>query len=82
MVATKTEAIIEGPAPVASEAEGHGRHAPAPVVTEAEAAIDTLAPVATEAEAAIQTLAPVATEGKVTTRWQLSLLKRKPPSGR
>ena len=59
-VVTKTEAIIEGPAPVASEAEAT-IDTSAPVVTEAEAAIDTLAPVATEAEATIQTLAPVAT---------------------
>ena len=62
-VVTKTEAIIEGPAPVASEAEAT-IDTSAPVVTEAEAAIDTLAPVATEAEATIQTLAPVATEAE------------------
>jgi hypothetical protein len=62
-VVTKTEAIIEGPAPVASESEAT-IDTSAPVVTEAEAAIDALAPVSTEAEAAIQTLAPVATEAE------------------
>ena len=62
-VVTKTEAIIEGPAPVASESEAT-IDTSAPVVTEAEAAIDAPAPVSTEAEAAIQTLAPVATEAK------------------
>jgi hypothetical protein len=62
-VVTKTQAIIEGPAPVASESEAT-IDTSAPVVTEAEAAIDALAPVSTEAEAAIQTLAPVATEAE------------------
>ena len=47
-VVTKTEAIIEGAAPVASESEAT-IDTSAPVVTEAEAAIDTLAPVAIEA---------------------------------
>lgn len=64
-VVTKTEAIIEGPAPVASEAEAT-IDTSAPVVTEAEAAIDTLAPVAIEAEATVQMLAPVATEAEGT----------------
>jgi hypothetical protein len=62
VVATRTEAIIEGLAPVASEAEATVETPPPPVVTEAEAAIDTLAPVATEAEVTIETLAPAASE--------------------
>ena len=63
VVATRTEAIIEGLAPVASEAEATVETPPPPVVT--EAAIDTLAPVATEAEVTIETLAPVASETEV-----------------
>jgi hypothetical protein len=69
VVATRTEAIIEGLAPVASEAEATVETPPPPVVTEAEAAIDTLAPVATEAEVTIET-------------WRLPLLKLKRPSDR
>jgi len=64
-VVTRTEAIIEGLAPVASEAEAMVE-TPPPVVTEAEAAIGTLAPVATEAEVAIETLAPAASETGAT----------------
>jgi hypothetical protein len=64
-VVTRTEAIIEGLAPVASEAEAMVE-TPPPVVTEAEAAIGTLAPVATEAEVAIETLAPAASETEAT----------------
>ena len=64
-VVTKTEAIVEGLAPVASEAEVT-IETPPPVVTEAETTLETPAPVVTEAEAAINSLAPVATEAEAT----------------
>jgi hypothetical protein len=76
-IVAKTEAIIEGLAPVASEAEAT-IETPAPVVTERQAATDslaivpveaggtnpTVAPVASEAEPAIEPLAPPVTEAE------------------